>query len=702
MFSHFSNEVDGQLKFYQDYLPLVDKTLTTDDILAEYTDGYLNGNLLEFKVVINDINSVLFQAIKYLSARRIKGREIPKNILLVSLTNQKVYIFSSEDYLSDIEKVYFGGASLKNSGFSAGNPIETLEYGKSQFDESRLISLLRSKLYTKINIDENCIVGWAERFYRENKGAKKSDFIGDYTGKVKIIGEIRKPEKLKDFINPYVGETNAQFQYLMDKLNDTLQKKNLGAFYTPESYVNKSLELVRQAIQRVPTGNDYIILDRCAGTGNLEKLMNDEELSHCVLSTVEYYEYKVLLELLGDKVRHIIPPTEKEDTFNMGLVRGANALSYEYVNNEIIQRYLNDPNVTIILYENPPYAETTSIEHQKIRAGKSASTWKKSFLVNEMKKEVKGTATNDLGNVFIWSAFKYYLRQPTDSYIVYSPVKYWKAQHLVNQKFLDGFAFNRKHFHTNTDAMIMCALWSKEELSQDILDLEAYNIDKEGKLLPENKVLVKRIFSTYSQYYFDKRQFSDDKNNGLQLGLNGKEYEGKTKRITSLFNSNILGYMAVYSSGFDNPDLHSTLIRAGRYDGHGFFLRSDNFLEKLPMFAASRYITYNRHWTQRANIMKSADGSERFNKAVSNNKIEQELLKILLFTTLETQNHMRSLYGSDGRFYRNELSLDNSNGDTLATVKLAKLKQNPKETALFEQWQKVLSEAKKQGTTTLN
>ncbi|WP_449455128.1 hypothetical protein [Streptococcus suis] len=47
------------------------------------------------------------------------------------------------------------------------------------------------------------------------------------------------------------------------------------------------------------------------------------------------------------------------------------------------------------------------------------------------------------------------------------------------------------------------------------------------------------------------------------------------------------------------------------------------------MFAASRYITYNRHWTQRANIMKSADGSERFNNALSSNKIEQRLLKIL-------------------------------------------------------------------------
>ena len=693
--NHFSNEVDGQLKFYQDYIPLVDKTLKTDDILTDYTDGIVNGNLIEFKVVINDINSVLFQAIKYLSARRIKGKEIPKNILLVSLTNEKIYVFDSQEYLTHIEKVYFGGASVKTSGFSAGTPLEVLEYGQNQLHESRLINLLRSKQYTKINIDENCIVGWAERFYRENKGAKKSDFIGDHTGKVKIIGEIRKPEKLKEFINPYIGETNVQFQYLMDKLNDTLQKKNLGAFYTPELYVQKSLELVRQAIKRVPEGNDYIILDRCAGTGNLEKLMSDEELSHCVLSTIEYYEYKVLLELLGDKVRHIIPPTEKEDTFNMGLVRGADALSEEYINNEIIQHYINDPKVTIIMYENPPYAETTSIEHQKAGTGKKSSAWKKSFLVTEMKKEVKRQATNELGNIFIWSAFKYYLRQPTDSYIIYSPVKYWKAQHLINQKFLGGFAFNRKHFHTNIDAMIMCALWSKEEAALELLKLEAYDIDKDGNLLPENNIIIKRIHSTYSQNYFDKRKFRDDENNGLYLGLNGKEYEGKTKSVVPLFNSNILGYMAVYSSGFDNPDLHATLIMAGRYDGHGFFLRSDNFLEKLPMFAASRYITYNRHWTQRANIMKSADGAERFNKAVSSNTIEQDLLKILLFTTLETQNHMRSLYGSDGRFYRNELSLDNSNGDTLATVNLEKLKQGSKETALFEQWKKVLTEAKK-------
>lgn len=225
----------------------------------------------------------------------------------------------------------------------------------------------------------------------------------------------------------------------MDKLNDTLQKKNLGAFYTPALYAEKSLELLRQAIARVPAENDYIILDRCAGTGNLECCLTDEELSHSIVSTVEYYEYKVLQELIGSKVRHLIPPVETAETFNAGLVTGADALSREYIENPVIHQYIANPHCSIILFENPPYAETTSAEHQRTGKGKSSSVWKKSYVVSEMKKEVKKTASNDLGNAFIWSAFKYYLRQPTDSYIVFSPVKYWKIHHLIDKCFRGGW-----------------------------------------------------------------------------------------------------------------------------------------------------------------------------------------------------------------------------------------------------------------------
>ncbi len=697
--ANYKNELEGQLQFYLSYLPNIDNNLTEDDILTDYTDGIINGNIIEFKLIINDLTLTLGQTIKYLSSMRLKGKSIPKNIILISLNEEKGYVYNSEEYLHDIEQVYLGSASRGIEGFSAKPYISELNFGDSERDRYKLVQLLRSNYHTKINLDENCIVGWAERFYRENPTADKSAFIGDQSGTVKIIGEIRKPTHFKNLIYPYTEKTNIKFQYLMDKLNDNLNKKNLGAFYTPIQYAEKSYELLYEAISRVPRGNDYIILDRCAGTGNLEKQLPDEILSHCVLSTIEYYEYKVLLELLADKVRYIIPPVESDDTFQGGLVRGANALSKEYIDNEVLQDFINDPNMTIIIFENPPYAETTSIEHQKKGKGKSSSGWKKSFVVEEMKKQVKGPASNDMGNAFIWSAFKYYLRQPTDSLIVYSPIKYWKAHHLIDKHFIKGFAFNRKHFHTNINACISCILWSGDNgnSNSNNLPLIPYDIDLNGNLKQEEKnISIKQVFSTYSNKYFDKRKFENDTTDGIWCELNGMEANpDKNKRSLNLYNDNIIGYLAVYSSGFDNPDLHSSLLRAARYDGNGFFLRNDNFMEKLPMFAASRYITYNRYWTERAQVMKSGDGSEFFYEDLKNNLLEDYLLKVLLFTCLEPQNHIRSLNGTDGRYYRNELCLDSTHGDTLATKKLKNMNCTVSERNLINQFELILSYAKK-------
>lgn len=571
-----------------------------------------------------------------------------------------------------------------------------LKYVESQQDEFSLIQLLKENNYTKIHIDENCIVGWAEKYYRDNPQARKSDFIGDNTGKVNIIGEIREPNKFKDYIYPYDGKDNVRFQYLMDKLNDTIQKKNLGAFYTPKLYVDKSIELVREAISRVPKGNDYIILDRCAGTGNLEKRLTNEELSHCIVSTIEYYEYKVLLELLGSKVRYIVPPTEKEDTFNMGLVRDADALSEEYINNPVIKQYINDSNCTIILFENPPFAETTSLEHQRTKQSAVSSAWKNTFVVKEMKKEVRGAVSNDLGNAFIWSAFKYYLRQPTDSYIVYSHVKYWKSQHLINKEFIKGYAFNRRHFHTHTDACIMCALWSNIDKEMTSLNITGYDIIGNDQLSEPIELSVDRVYELYSARYYDKNCFDNASYDGILVGLNGLEADSSVKRrIKPLYSKDMLGYLVADSVGFDNPDAKSSLLVAGRYNGNGCYIKKDDDLNKLPMFCASRYITYNREWTERSRIMKSADGANRFFVDVKSEKLSQFLLKCLLFTCLEMQNHMRSFYGTDNRFYRNEICLDTTNGETLASKDLKKLTVTVKEKELLDIWKTILKWAKK-------
>ena len=696
MLKKYNVELEGQIEFYEQYLQIVNPELNYEDIFRNNTDGVLNGNILEFKLNITDLNASLFQTIKYLSAMRIKGEPIPANILLISLNTATIYLYHSEEYLNQIEKVYVGAASKNNAGFFASDCISKLKYVEKEEDEFYLTQLLKENNYTKINIDENCIVGWAEKYYRENPQARKSDFIGDNTGKVNIIGEIREPNKFKDYIYPYAGKDNVRFQYLMDKLNDTLQKKNLGAFYTPEPYVDKSIELVREAINRVPLGNDYIILDRCAGTGNLEKRLTNEELSHCIVSTIEYYEYKVLLELLGSKVRYIIPPTEKEDTFNMGLVRGADALSEEYINNPVIKQYIDDPDCTVILFENPPYAETTSLEHQRTKRSAHSSAWKNSFVVTEMKKEVKGAISNDLGNAFIWSAFKYYLRQPTDSYIVYSPVKYWKAQHLINKEFIKGFAFNRRHFHTNIDACIMCALWSNVDKNITSIRITGYDILNDNKLSLPVELSVNRVFNFFSTKYYNKESFADATYDGILIGLNGLEADsGVKKRIKPLYSKDMLGYLVADSVGFDNPDAKSSLLVAGRYNGNGCYIRKDDYLSKLPMFCASRYITYNREWTERARIMKSADGADKFFTDVKSGKLNQFLLKCLFFTCLEMQNHMRSFQCTDDRFYRNELCLDITNGETLASKDLKNLKKNAKEKELFDIWETVFKWAQK-------
>lgn len=689
----FTNELEGQQQFFLKYLPIIDNSLTADDILTDHTDGVVRGNIIEFKLVITDLTHTLSQAIRYLSSMRIKGRSIPSNIILVSLNTETAYLYHSVDYLSDIEKVYIGSASSGIEGFSADKYLEKLEYGVNDEDEYRLISLLRSEKYTKINIDENCIVGWGERYYRENPTANKSAFIGDIGGNVKIIGEIRKPTHFKELINPYLKETNVQFQYLMDKLNDDLNKKDLGAFYTPVEYAKKSYELLMRAIERVPDGNDYIILDRCAGTGNLEENLPPEILSHCVLSTVEYYEYKVLLEVLSDKVKYIIPPTEREDTFMNGLVRGADALSEDYLNNPVLKSFIDDPKMTIIIFENPPYGEVNGSTRGK---GSSAS-WKKSFIANKMNEDtnVQGAVKNDMANLFIWSAFKYYLRQPTDSLVVYSPIKYWKSQNLINKEFGGGFAFNRKAFHAPTAAMISCILWSNEDTPEvnDSIELEAWNL-LNRELIYEGNLTINRVHSVLSEKYYDNRKFPEDTLDGIATNLDGTERIDGTIRAPKVYNDNVVGFLVANGQGFDSPRLNSGLVIANRYDSNGFILREDVFLEKLPLLSAGKYTDHENDWKIMSNIMKTGDKSEDYHNDIVNGKLDNFLLKNLLWVSLTHYAHMRSFLGSDGRLYRNQLTLDTTNGETLATKFLRAFKFNEQEKALINQFMRVLEFAK--------
>ncbi len=647
---------------------------------------------MEFKLSINNLNSVLFQAIKYLSRMRIKGESVPRTILLIDLNNQKAYKYNSEDYLGSIEKEYIGAASKNNLTFSAGKADEVFDYS-DMVESNNLKKLLKGKKilseqYIPINIDESCIVGWVERYYREKPKATKGDFLGDDEGQIKIIGEIRKPVHFKDLINPYTEETNEKFKYLMDCLNDRLKKKDLGAFYTSIPYAKKVAELVLEAVNRaIDAGKkDYIVLDRAAGSGNLESALiglfdknGDELISHVVVSTYEYYEYKVLSERLGDKVRDLIPPTEADVVYSNGTVSNADAMSKEYIDNPIITGYIDDPDCAIIMFENPPYRDISSNSTSNKKTGQD----QKSFVLEKMKEEKKGAMLNELTNRFIWSAFKYYLKDEIDAYILFSPIKYWKQYELANKKMIKGFLFNRKYFHA-TPSAISCMLWSNiDDNKTEDLTLKAYDIVNDNDLKYEKDVIISKVYNNFSKNYYDRRKFKDDKEDGICCNLDGTErLINKTVRVKKLYNKNILGYIRASSYNFDA--LSRQLLRCGEYDANGFFLRDDNYLEKLSLWIAKHIPLDN--WYEKDIYATTSDGGNVYTK-------DKDFLKYcLIYTCLSNQNKCLSFIGSDNRYYKNELCFDE---DTFASKDLSKFTLNEDEEELLELWNDILESAKK-------
>lgn len=669
------------------------------------TDGYTRGILFEHKTNIQSYgeSKALGQALIYLTRFNRDGVPVPAKICLVGQEEQKCYIYDTENYMhivNDIPKYANLKASDGIPGFSAGKRTDLISYDMNS--AAGMLNLLKfvqqAPQNIKVDINEHNVYGWANYYY---------DHAAEYRQKPekkKFFDELRKPVgTLEAFINPWTGQ-ETDFKFIMDMLNDPMTQKKLGAFYTPPAYCKKASELVRQAIARVPAGNDYVIIDRCAGGGNLEMYLDDggeDILSHCILSTYELKEWIVLKDRYQGRVRYIIPPVpanpkDLPELNEEGFLSGANALTRDIIDNPEVRKYLDDPKCTIILYENPPYIEGQSIEFHK--SGGAGADWKDGFIVQEMKKEVSGVASNDMANAFIWSAFKFFLRQTTDSYVVFSPIKYWKSQNLINKKPIRGMAFNRKHFHAKMDACISCILWSNEDVVPRPFDLEAYDIDDNHDLVHEPSLKVKRVNSFYSDHYYDKRNDPSDITDGYDITCNnqGNEESRVNARVVPKYNPNIIGYLCVAGSGFDNPDLQSILTRIANYRGNGFFLRSDNFVEKLPMFSASRYIRYRPHWTERAMVMKSADKAAQFEADITSGMADDFLCKSLIFTCFEPQNHCRSLKGSDGRFYRNELCFDNLDGKTtLAREKLDDFIANgyvfsDEEQALFEKWDAIL------------
>lgn len=662
---HYLSEYEGQREFYS--------RIGIDPDLHHNTDGVDRGNLYENKLEISNIYEVLSQAIKYASRIRIRGELMPANIVLNDLNREVAYIFKSKDVLEDIEKVYFGASSKGNSDFISEATYKRIDYSSVEGLRS-LLTYVASNKFIKYHVDSNNIVGLAQQFYKTLPD--KDRFIKGSKA------EIRCPHILSDRIIPYSKKNNMEFEDIMDCLNPGLLQREQGAYYTPPAYVAKMHELLLHAISEIPSGKDYIIIDRCAGTGNLEEGLPDEILRHCVLSTIEYNEYVILNYKYGDKCLVVIPNT---DALAFDVIPAEHD-DKQVVLNDFVREKINDNDCIVILMENPPYSEVAAGSVQN--TGKKENEWKNSYIYSQMSQECSGVVLNDLANLFIWSGFKYYLTKPEDSFILFSPTKYWRTQNLANKQYRGGFFCDRRAFHTNQASAIGCIWWQNiEDVDTDMLSLPAYDIVGDSEVLQCTTVDIRKAYTNFTKA-FDHRTFPDDIDGGIICERDGKEFDnnGRTNYLKPIYNDNIIAYLCVSNFQIDRKDV--VLTRCGLYKAHGFYLRIDNFIEKLPLFVAATF-PYDK-WYKTDVYSKSYDGNGSY---IS----DQEFLKkCLIYTALSPKNKCRSLMGSDGRYYSNELCFFDD--DTIASKKLQEFIDNGilldiKEKKLIKYWRDVLLEA---------
>ncbi|MBQ7552692.1 MAG: hypothetical protein IJT15_04600 [Rickettsiales bacterium] len=112
----------------------------------------------------------------------------------------------------------------------------------------------------------------------------------------------------------------------------------------------------------------------------------------------------------------------------------------------------------------------------------------------------------------------------------------------------------------------------------------------------------------------------------------------------------------------------SVLIKNGIY----LYLRSDNFITKLPIFCAKLFP--QERWYERDVYFTTADKGEEY---IKDNDF---LRKCLIFTCLSQRNHCRTFKDTDGRMYYNELCLLQ---DTLSDKEL------------ISKWELVLNKARR-------
>lgn len=261
------------------------------------------------------------------------------------------------------------------------------------------------------------------------------------------------------------------------------------------------------------------------------------------------------------------------------------------------------------------------------------------------------------------------------------PVKYFKSIHLVEKEFVKGFLFNRKHFHASPSAL-SCILWQNNPARDKSWTLDAYDIGT-GKIEFVERVVIRKVSKPISEFNDRRKCLPGDTDSSVMAESTGYIKIGRPNKKLAVHNENIIGYMA--ASGYSIDAKHRYLMRLPYYVGveqsFGFYLRSDNYKLKLPVFVLNFF--HKIHGIKKMYILLLP-----IRGAYSDTDL---IRSCLIFTCLCEENKCLSLRTQNGDFYRNEPCLDHG---TRASCDLQKMELSRRDKDILSIWDSVMRKAK--------
>jgi hypothetical protein len=439
-----------------------------------------------------------------------------------------------------------------------------------------------------------------EKYFEDRKNTYEYDLLDDNVDLVEVIQNIYKVFDIKEKIDAYkkleegvlgwykpIDFSKVNINRLIlnnDKMNEKYVQKLQGAFFTPPKYVKISTQYVKNAIEQSKKDgyDDYVIVDRCAGVGNLESQFSEDVYSHLILGTINEAEAFTANIRFG-KLANV----NVKDALTESGVKYYQKKIEEYKEKNKVKK------LAIIFLENPPYAQLNSNKDGGANY-KSTEKYEKTWVHSQMEK-----GGQDLDEQFVFSAFKYF---DIYSYIHYGPIKIWKTNHLIDKEVKDAYLCNRKYFNA-TEAAIALIHWTSKDKKNEYIEFDS---DFEGKFT------VKKVYNTISELYSD---------------------EGEENGICIVEARNF---------SFASPRLTGSLNDSGQYGKK--WVSKKSLLKVLPLFCASRdevsekggILNNEKDYRIIDTVYKTSDGGTEYQKD------KEFLQKCLLWSLCTHFNHCSS------------------------------------------------------------